>query len=121
MLCDSPVNYDKEPECRDFIATVPTTWDETIILDAKMGEYIVTARRKGSSWYIAGITDWSPREISVDLSFLGDSDRNAILFRDGANSAKHANDYKKEEITINGNRDLKINLAPGGGFAMTVK
>ncbi len=121
MLCDSPVNYNREPECRDFIATIPTTWDETIILDAKMGEYIVTARRKGSSWYIAGITDWSPREISVDLSFLGNSDRNAVLFRDGANSAKNANDYKKESVTINGNRDMKINLAPGGGFAMIVK
>lgn len=121
MLCDSPANYDKEPECRDFIAEIPTIWDETLILDAKMGEYIVTARRKGDSWYIAGLTDWSPREISLDLSFLGNSDYSAILFRDGANSAKNATDYKKESFKINNKDKLNINLSPGGGFAMIVK
>ena len=57
MLCDTPGNYEREVECTDFITGIPTVWDETHILDAKLGEYIVTARRKGDSWYIGGITD----------------------------------------------------------------
>ena len=121
MLCDTPVNYDKEPECRDFIASVPTTWDETVIVDGKMGEYIVTARRKGDTWYVAGLTDWSPRELNIDLSFIGDTSGKAIIFKDGANAAKNAKDYNKESLTLDANKQLKINLAPGGGFAMIIK
>lgn len=121
MLCDTPVNYDKEPECRDFIASVPTTWDKTVIVDGKMGEYIVTARRKGDTWYVAGLTDWSPRELNIDLSFIGDTSGKAIIFKDGANATKNAKDYKKESLTLDANKQLKINLAPGGGFAMIIK
>lgn len=121
MLCDTPVNYDKEPECRDFIASVPTTWDETVIVDGKMGEYIVTARRKGDTWYVAGLTDWSPRELNIDLSFIGDTSGKAIIFKDGANAEKNAKDYNKESLTLDANKQLKINLAPGGGFAMIIK
>lgn len=59
----------REPESTDFIAAIPTVWDESIVLDGKMGEYIVTARRKGDVWYIGGITDWTARDIEVDCSF----------------------------------------------------
>lgn len=121
MLCDTPVNYDREPECRDFIASIPTTWDETIILDGKMGEYIITARRKNDTWYVAGITDWTPRSLDLDLSFLGNGAREAVIFQDGANAAKNAKDYKKDSININGNSSMTVNLAPGGGFAMIIK
>lgn len=70
MLCDSPSNYRREQECTDFISSVPTVWDETVVLDGKMGEYIVTARRKGNEWYIGGITNWIPRELEIDLTPL---------------------------------------------------
>lgn len=121
MLSDTPVNYDREPECRDFIASVPTVWDETIILDGKMGDYIVTARRKGDRWYVAGLTDWTPRELQVDLSFLGEGNHTATLFRDGVNAAHNANDYKKETVKVNRNNPLKVKLAPGGGFSMMIE
>ena len=121
MLSDTPVNYDREPECRDFISSVPTVWDETLILDGKMGDYIVTARRSGDVWYVAGLTDWTPRELDVDLSFLGNNDRQAIIFKDGVNAARNANDYKKETVKVNGNTPLKVSLAPGGGFSMVIK
>ena len=63
MLCDSPSNYRREQECTDFISSVPTVWDETVVLDGKMGEYIVTARRKGNEWYICLLyTSPSPRD-----------------------------------------------------------
>ncbi len=121
MLCDTPDNYDAEPESRDFIASIPTTWEETRILDGKMGEYIITARKKEGKWYVAGITDWTPREVTVDLSFLGSGSHKATLFKDGVNAARNARDYKKENIQVNANSPLKIQLAPGGGFAMIVE
>lgn len=121
MLCDTPDNYDAEPESRDFIASIPTTWEETRILDGKMGEYIITARKKDGKWYVAGITDWTPREVTVDLSFLGSGSHKATLFKDGVNAARNARDYKKENIRVNANSPLRIQLAPGGGFAMIVE
>lgn len=121
MLSDTPVNYDREPECRDFIASLPTTWDETVILDGKMGEYILTARRKGDVWYVAGLTDWIPRELSVDLSFLKGGKHDAVIFKDGVNAVRNANDYKKETLSVDGNSPINVSLAPGGGFAMIIR
>lgn len=120
MLCDSPSNYDREPESRDFIASVPTTWDETIVLDGKVGDYVVMARRKGDKWYVAGLTDWNPRDITVDLSFLGNAPRKAVIFKDGANAHRNARDYKREVVTLDPSTPLKLHLAPGGGFSIAV-
>ena len=119
MLCDSPTNYMREPECTDFIASIPTVWDETLILGGRMGEYIVTARRSGDIWYVGGITDWTAREVDVDLSFLGDCE--AMLFRDGVNADRKASDYKRETFRIDTSKSLTVHLAPGGGFAMKLK
>ena len=116
MLCDSPTNYMREPESTEFIAGVPTVWDETRVLDGKLGEYIITARRSGNTWYIGGITDWTPRDLTVDLSFLSGSYK-ADLFKDGVNADRKASDYVREQSTFNGGK-LNIHLAPGGGFAL---
>ncbi|NDV84211.1 glycoside hydrolase family 97 protein [Bacteroides sp. 51] len=121
MLCDSPTNYMREPESLEFIASIPTVWDETITLDGKIGEYIVTARRKGNTWYIGGMTNWDARDLQVDLSFLGEKARTATLFRDGANAHRNGTDYKKESIQLKGNKELDVHLAPGGGFALRVQ
>lgn len=117
MLCDAPSNYRREAEATSFIAEIPTVWDETIVLDGKMGEYIVTARRLGSTWYIGGITDWTARDIEVDLSFLKDKSAKLTLFKDGVNAHRTAKDYKLETLQVSNNQKLKIHLAPGGGFA----
>ena len=91
MLCDSPTNYLCEPECTEFIAAIPTVWDETRILGGRMGEYIVTARRSGDTWYVGGITDWTARDVEVDLAPLGiEGAVEATLFRDGANADRIA-------------------------------
>ena len=121
MLCDNPSNYIREPESTDFIAAIPTVWDESIVLDGKMGEYIVTARRKGDVWYIGGITDWTARDIEVDCSFLGDKAYNATLFKDGVNAHRVGRDYKRESFSVKKDSKLKIHLAPGGGFALQIK
>ena len=120
MLCDSPTNYLSEPECTEFIARVPTVWDETRILDGRMGEYIVTARRKGTTWYVAGITDWTPREIAVDLSVL-DGAYDAELVRDGVNADRKGSDYKRETVRACGSEPMKVRLAPGGGFTLRIE
>ncbi len=123
MLCDSPSNYMREPESTAFIAGIPTVWDETRVIDAKMGEYIITARRKGDTWYIGGITDWAERDIEIDCSFL-DNDGSSYeveLFKDGANAHRLGRDYKLETLKAGSNTRLQLHLAPGGGFAMKAK
>lgn len=120
MLCDSPSNYDAEPESRDFIAEVPTVWDETVVLDGKIGEYIVTARRKGNDWWIGTITNWDPRDVEIDLSILGDGAYNASVFADGKNAHRKASDYKLTNQKVSKDSKLKLHLAPGGGAALKI-
>ena len=122
MLCDSPTAYLHEKECTEFIAAIPTVWDETRILGGRLGEYIVTARRKGSTWYVGGITDWTPRDVEIDLAPLGiDATVGATIFRDGANADRKASDYRRETIRIDTTEPLKIHLAPGGGFVVKIE
>jgi alpha-glucosidase len=124
MLCDSPTNYEREPECTAFIAEVPTVWDETRVLDGKMGEYIVTARRKGDTWYVGGITNWTPRDLELDCSFLAPGRTyKATLFADGVNAHRKGIDYKRTEFDVkqDGSLKLKLHLAPGGGFALKLQ
>lgn len=120
MLCDSPSNYMREPESTDFIAGIPTVWDETRILDGEMGDYIVTARRTGNTWYVGGITDWTARDLSVDLSFIGKGEYEMTIFRDGANAHRKGTDYRLENISGSTARPFSIHLAPGGGFVLKI-
>lgn len=121
MLCDAPTNYMRERESLEFIAAIPTVWDETIVLSGEMGEYIVTARRNGKNWYIGGLTNWNARDLKIDLSFLGDKSYNATLFKDGVNAHRNGRDYKRENVTLNGKQPLTLHLAPGGGFAIKLE
>ena len=118
MLCDSPTNYEKEPECTEFISGVPTTWDATCPLDGKVGEYAAVARRKGSTWYVGVLTNWTARDIILDLSAIKAGGKKAVSFGDGVNADKNAQDYVKKEITIPVDGKLKVHLAPGGGFTL---
>lgn len=121
MLCDTPSNYARETECADFITGIPTVWDETRILDAKLGEYILVARRKGATWYIGGITDWTARDIELDCYFLGDKEYQGEVIKDGVNSHRIGRDFKREAVSLDGRTKVKLHLAPGGGFVMKVQ
>lgn len=116
MLCDSPSNYTDNDECTRFIASTPTTWDETRILHARLGQAIVEARRKGNDWWIAAIGDWEARDITLDLSWL--SGREMLTFADGVNAEKEAEDYRVRSTPVPAK--LQIHLAPGGGFVAKV-
>ena len=120
MLCDSPSNYLAEPECTSYIAEIPTVWDETIVLDGKMGEYIATARRKGDNWYIGGLTNWDERKMDIDLSFLPSGNYSIELFADGANAHRNASDYKRTVSELPKDKKLQVLLKPGRGFAAKV-
>ena len=122
MLCDTPSNYEREQECTDFISAIPTVWDETIVLDGKMGEYIITARRNGDTWYIGGLTNWTARDLEIDLSFLDDDKAySGKLFKDGVNAHRIGRDYQSQAIQAKQNDKVKVHLAPGGGFALILK
>ena len=119
MLCDCPTNYEAEPECTSFIASVPTVWDETIALDGKIGEYIVMARRNGNKWYLAAMTDWNARDITIDLPVEVADGTPATLWRDGINAHRNGQDYRREAIKINDNK-VTVHLAPGGGCVVVL-
>jgi len=120
MLCDSPSNYMEEKECLEFIAEIPTVWDETKGLCGEVGKYIAMARRNGSDWYVGAMTDWSDRGLTLDLSFLPEGNYTVVLYRDGVNADRVACDYRKETINLPADRQLKIKMAPGGGFAAKI-
>ena len=109
----------REPEFMEFLGNLPTTWDETLILDASVGEYIVSARKKGNDWFVAGMGDWSERDLTVNFDFLDDSDYTASICKDGINADRYAADYRFEkDVPVKKNDKLKIHLAPGGGFVI---
>lgn len=118
MLCDSPTNYEREPECTQFIAEIPTVWDQTVALDGKVGQYAVLARRAGDDWYVGGMTDWNARETEVDLSFMPDGDYRMTIIKDGVNADKIARDFAIESDNVDNTKKIKIRMARGGGFAM---
>ena len=117
MLSDNPTAYMREQECTNFITKVPTTFDETVPLAGEVGEYVAVARRKGSTWYVGAMTNWTPRDLALDFSFLPKGTYRAIIFEDGVNADRDATDYKKVEMPIKSGEKLNIHLAPGGGWA----
>ena len=120
MLSDNPTIYMREKECTDFIIQVPTTWDETVPLDGRVGEYVAVARRKGSDWFVGAMSNWDARDIILDFSFLPAGKYTAEVFKDGVNADRNATDYKKEIITISSGDKINIHLAPGGGWAARI-
>ncbi|MEA1886819.1 MAG: glycoside hydrolase family 97 protein [Bacteroidota bacterium] len=120
MLADSPSNYRKEKECTGFIAEVPVTWDETRVMQAEVGNYLVIARRKGEDWFLGAMTDWSAREFDVDLSFLDEGEYKAVIFSDGINADRFAEDYDKTETSVSKEDTIKITMASGGGYVARI-
>ncbi|MEY8585775.1 glycoside hydrolase family 97 catalytic domain-containing protein [Phocaeicola sartorii] len=122
MLCDAPTNYLNEQECVDFMASLPVEVDSTFIASGELGKYIVTVRKKDVNWYIGGMTNWDERDVQLDFSFLPEGmSYTAVLFKDGVNANKQAEDYRKETIRINKDSRLILHLASGGGFAMKLE
>jgi alpha-glucosidase len=120
MLSDSPSNYLRETETMEFLGAVPTEWDETRVLEAKIAEYVVVARRNGKDWYVGAMSDWTGRTLEIDLSFLPDGNFTMDGYQDGVNADRNASDYKKSTQQVNRSTKLKLQLASGGGWAARI-
>jgi len=120
MLADTPSNYLREPEAMEFLSAVPTEWDETKVLDAKIADYVLVARRNGRDWYVGAMGNWTARDLDVDLSFLPDGNFTMDAYQDGINADHNASDYKKTSNQVSKASKMKIHLAPGGGWAARI-
>ena len=120
MLADSPTNYMKEQECTDFLVKIPVIWDDIKVLDGKIGDYLLLARRSGNDWFVAAMTDWKARDMELDLSFLPAGNYNMEIFRDGINADRHAQDYKHLNQEVKQGDKIKINMVSGGGWVAKI-
>ena len=121
MLADSPSKYIKEQETTNFISKIPTTWDEVVPLDGRLGQYVAVAKRKGTTWYVAAMTDWTPRQLTISLSMLGSGQHQAEVFADGVNADRDATDYQLSTLTVAQGDSITIRLAPAGGWSAIIK
>ncbi len=121
MLSDTPTRYMQEHECTKYIASVPVTWDETKVLDAKVGEYVVVARRKADKWFVGAITNQNGRELEIKLDFLKDGQHKLTAFADGINADRQAMDYKKTTSDVNSQSTLKLKLVQNGGWCGVIE
>lgn len=119
MVADHPAAYDGQKEMA-FLDAVPTTWDETRVLNGRPARFITIARRKGREWYIGSITNWDPRELEIPLSFLGSGAYNAEIYSDGPNAATQPKESEVEKRKVDATTTLKLKLAPGGGAAIRI-
>ena len=120
MLSDSPSNYLREPEAMEFLAAVPTEWDESKALDGRIGQYVAIARRNGADWYVGAMTNWTGRELEIDFSFLPEGNFQMDAYQDGVNADRMGSDYKLVKTQVTRATKLKIKLAPGGGWAARI-
>ncbi len=120
MLSDSPSNYMKEQETTNFIVNIPVVWDDIKVLDAKVGDYLLLARRSGKEWFAGALTDWTSRDMDLDLSFLPGGNYSMEIFQDGINADRYAGDYKHYRVNVKSGDRMKIHLAPGGGWAARI-
>ena len=117
MLCDLPTHYYKEPECMEFLSAVPSVWKKTVPLDAKIGDYVAVAREaKNGDWYIGCMTDWTARDLSLDLSFLPEGKYKMQVWKDGINADRNAKDFKQEEFEVSKDTKLSLRMTTGGGY-----
>jgi alpha-glucosidase len=120
MLADAPSHYLREPEVMQFLGPVPTVWDESKVLTAKIGDYVAVARRHGSNWYVGAMTDWTARELDIDLSFLPSGSFQMEAYQDGVNADRVGSDYKKVTSQVSQATKLKIKMMGGGGWAARI-
>lgn len=124
MLADNPTLYYRNEDCTRFITQVPVTWDETVALEAKAGEYVIVAKRKGDKWYIGGITNngENQREFTVKLDFLKKNHSYQMTsFEDGINAGRQAMDYRCKSSQVKAGDSFTVKMVRNGGFAAIIE
>jgi alpha-glucosidase len=122
MLCDIPTHYYKEPECMDFLKSVPVEWRSTIPLEGKIGDYVAIAREaKNGDWYIGSMADWSGHTTTLNLNFLTEGNWKMKIWKDGPNADRNAKDYTMEEINVTRSSTVPVSMSKGGGFVARIQ
>jgi hypothetical protein len=124
MAAELPENYEGHPAFQ-FIRDVGVDWEQTVVLDASIGDYIAIAREERDSgrWFIGAITDENPRDLSLKLDFLKPNVKyKATLYLDGpdAHWDKNPTSYRIETREVDSNTVIDLKLAPGGGAAISL-
>jgi alpha-glucosidase len=122
MLADVPSNYRREPEAMAFLGPVPAVWDETVVIDGRIGEYVLLARRAANGdWYVGAMTDWTSRELTLDLTFLGDGTHRMEVWQDGPNAARFGEDFIRFGRDVQRGDQVTVPMAPGGGWVARIR
>ena len=121
MLCDSPSDYLAESETTSFISSIPTVFETTEVVAGEVGSYIVTKRSADGIYYFGGLANWQARDVEIDLSFLGEGEWTATIYRDGVNADTVGTDHVLETIELGRRNTLPVHMAPGGGFAIIIE
>ena len=121
VLCDTPYEYRKSPAGLDFLKIVPTTWDATKVLNAKVGDYVTVARRSGDEWYVGSMTDWTARALRVPLGFLGRGEYEATIWADAGDANKNPASLTKITRIVTRRDRLQAIMAPGGGHVVHLR
>ncbi len=118
----NPSDYLKEPEFTQFCVDIPTVWDETKVIDAMLGDYVILIRRAANGdIYLAAMTDWTAREFTIDCSFLNEGNYTVEIYKDGLNADRYASDYKHEILEVTNASSLTITMASGGGWVGKIR
>jgi alpha-glucosidase len=122
MVSDAPAAYRTSDgkawaDGAEFIQTVPSSWDETRVLAGDIGQFIVSARRKGDTWYIGAMTNEQARTVEVPLDFLDKGTYTARVMQDGADISHLA----VAERTVQAHQRLTLQLAPSGGAVAEIR
>lgn len=121
MLADVPTSYESEPRFTGFLASLPTVFDKTTVIDGQIGSHIVTLRQKGDTFYLGGMTCWDEHDADVALSFLPKGTTyKATLLTDGVNADRNAEDYRLDSRQVTAADSLQLHMASGGGFVVVL-
>lgn len=117
MVSDAPRAYKDQPSF-EFIKNAPASWDETRVLNGEPAEYITIARRHGNEWFLGSMTNWTPRDLDLALTFLGSGKYTAEIYADADDAAQYPKNVSIQKKVVDRNGHLKVHLAPGGGLAV---
>ena len=121
VLCDSPYIYRHSPAGLDFLKIVPTTWDQTKVLNAEVGDFITIARRKGDEWFVGSMTDWMPRSLEIPLTFLGDGSYEASIWADANDADVNPRHLIKQTMPVTAKDKITAKLTFAGGQVIHLK
>lgn len=120
MLCDTPSHYEAEPACTRYIASIPTVFDRTDIIDGQIGKYIVTAREKNGIWYVGALNNWDERELAFEADFLPEG-KTYTVRQLSDKTSEAPQEYLLTEYDVSSTSEISLQLASGGGAALIIE